>query len=221
MGLFKRVGDILSANLNEMVERFEDPDKMLRQVIVEMESVISLATGDAARVIANERLIARQLDENRRQVQHWQCSAEAAVRVQDDEAARHALCRKAEHEKLAAALADQHSAALAAARKLRRQLDGLRVRLAEARRKQLTLAARKRAADATRRLAENVSDVTIDDAAFGKFDRMSRKVEQAEAEADAFIELTGLSDLLDRAEDAGIAVEAELASLKQQLASQQ
>jgi len=215
------VDDILSANLNEIVERFEDPEKMLGQAISEIESAISSAMHDAARVIANERLISRQLGENRRQGQQWQQKAEAAVREQDDDAARRALYRKSENIKLADALVDQHSAAETAAQKLRRHIDGLRVRLTEDRRKHLTLIARKRAADARRKLAENVNGVIIDDAAFGKFDRMSRKVEQAESEADAFLELTGVADTLQHSENVDFTVETELADLKQQLAAEQ
>jgi phage shock protein A len=217
MGLFKRVGDIISANLNEMVDRFEDPEKMLRQAIAEMEAAVANALVGAARVIANERLLAKQLDEDRRHVDRCQRRAEEAVLAGNDEVARDALIRKAEHVKLVAALADQHTAAQNAARKLRRQIAALRVRLSEARRKQATLIARKRATDARRKLIEDIDGVMFDESAFSKFDRMSLKVEQAEAETDALIELTGSDAIADEIDPIDIQIETELEALKQKL----
>ena len=58
MGLFRRFGDILSANLNDLVDRFEDPEKMLRQAIREMEQAVASGLNSAAKVVANERLLA-------------------------------------------------------------------------------------------------------------------------------------------------------------------
>lgn len=219
MGLFKRVGDIISANLNEMVDRFEDPEKMLRQAVREMEQAVASALDGAVRVIANERLLARQLDEQRGLLERCRQRAEEAVRAGDDDAARRALLRKVEHAKLVDALSDQHAAAEAAATRLRRQIDALRVRLAEARRKQAALIARRRAADAHWKLAETINSVTVDESAFNKFDRMSRKVEQAEAEADALIELTRHSDTDDDFDPAAVEIETELEALKQNLAA--
>jgi phage shock protein A len=194
MGIFRRVGDIISANVNDLVDRFEDPEKMLKQAILEMEAAVARALDGAVRVIANERLLTRQLDENQRQIECCQRRAEAAVRAGDDAAARRALRRKVECARLAAALEDQRAAAEAAARKLRTQIDALRVRLNEARRKQATLIARQRAADARRKLAREINGVCIDDSAFSRFDRAALKVEQAEAETDALLELAGCCD---------------------------
>ena len=67
MGLFRRFGDIVSANLNDLVNHFEDPEKMLRQAIREMEEAVASALNEAAKVVANEKLLAKQLAENRRQ----------------------------------------------------------------------------------------------------------------------------------------------------------
>ena len=118
------------------------------------------------KAIANERLLTKQLADHRRQRDRWQQAAEQAVRRGDDDAARSALSRKAEHEKLTAALEDQSSAAENASRKLRRQVDALKVQLATARRKLVTLSARKQAADARRAMISSVGDVTVCDEAF-------------------------------------------------------
>ena len=85
MGLFKRISDIISANLNEMTEGFEDPEKMLKQAIREMEQTIADATQETAKVLANENLLAKELANNQRQTDDWQRKAELAVsRSRDD-----------------------------------------------------------------------------------------------------------------------------------------
>ena len=218
MGLFKRVGDIISANLNEMVDRFEDPETMLHQAISEMEVAVANALEAATRVIANERLLAKQLEEHRGQVQHYQQRAEQAILAGNDDSARNALLRKAERVKLTVALSDQHTAAKSAARKLRTQIDALRVRLTEARRKQSSLIARKRAAEARRKLTQTVEGVMIDSSAFSEFDRMSHTLEQAEAEADSLVELTWYELETDEIGPIDFEVESELEALKKTLA---
>ena len=141
------------------------------------------------------------------------------MRRDDDNAARRALSRKTEHAKLAAALGDQHAAAESASHKLRTQIDAIRVRLSEARRQQATLIARKRAADARRSLARDMNGITIDDSAFSKFDRVAMKVEQAEAEADALLELTACCDPADEIDPAREDVETELTAMKHSMAT--
>jgi phage shock protein A len=130
-----------------MVDKFEDPEKMLKQALSEMETSIAEATGAAARAIASEKLLAKELTEHERQIAHWQERAEAAVAAGDDGLARKALTRKQEHEKLARALRDELSATESTSRTIRRQVDAMKVKHAEAKRKLAGLAARQRAAD--------------------------------------------------------------------------
>src|SRR5512139_196208 len=107
MGFFKRISDIVSANLNELTEQFEDPEKMLKQAIREMEEAIAEVTGQTAKAMANEKTMSRELERNRAQSAQWQDRAMKAVEAGDDALARKALARKNECEKLVAALADQ------------------------------------------------------------------------------------------------------------------
>ena len=154
MRLFRRIGDIVSANLNEMIDHFEDPEKMLKQAVREMERAVTAALDAAVKVVANEKLLAKQLAENRRQADRWHDRAGQAVDAGDDALARRALTRKVQHEELVAALEDQQAAATETSRKLRRQIDGMRAKLAEAKRKLATLTARKRAAEARKQFHE-------------------------------------------------------------------
>src|ERR1700676_2136455 len=107
MGLFKRISDIVSANLNDMVESWEEPEKMLKQAVREMETAIDQARRSVAKAMASEKLVGKELLENERHAEQWQTRAESAVAAGDDTLALKALARKREHESVAAALRDQ------------------------------------------------------------------------------------------------------------------
>lgn len=224
MGIFGRISDIISANLNDFTERFEDPERMLKQAIREMEDSISEVTGQTAKAMANEKTLARELQRNKAQVEQWVGRAEKAVEAGDDDLARKALARKNEHQKVVEALEDQVRAAEEASRTLKRQLSAMKAKLAEAKRNLTTLSARKRAADFRKKLDAQAAGLTaeVDDTAFAKFDRLKSKVEQAEAEAEAIAELRGLEaggtaeDVAEISEEE-VDVAAELAELKQRL----
>jgi phage shock protein A len=221
MGLFKRISDIITANLNEMTEGLEDPEMMLRQAVREMEQSIADATQETAKVLANEKLLVKELASNRQQAVDWQAKAQKAVDAGDDGLARMALARKQEHQKLVAALEDQLKQTQETTKTLKHQLDGMQAKLAEAKRNLATLSARKKAADFRKKLHSSTLDVeagSVSDDAFAKFDRLKEKVERAEAEAEALAELRGsrAGDDLDlslssAAEDG---LDAELAELK-------
>jgi phage shock protein A len=226
MGVFKRISDIISANLNDLTEGFEDPERMLRQAVREMEETIADVTSQTAKAMANETTLAHELDRNRVLQQQWQARAEKAVEDGNDELARKALARKNEHEKLVAALKNQLDAAQEASASLRCQLGGMKAKLAEGKRNLATLSARKRAADFRKKMESQAAGVVsdVDDSAFAKFDRMKAKVEQAEAEAAAMAELRGLEagGAAGAAEDVetpeeNLDVSAELAELKRKL----
>lgn len=222
MGLFQRISDIISANLNEMTDSFEDPERMLKQAIREMEQSIADATQETAKVLANEKLIAKELANNERQADDWQRKAEQAVGAGDDNLARKALSRKQEHQKLVTALQDQLNAAQDASRTLKNQLEGMQAKLAEAKRNLATLSARQKAADFKKKMHTN--EVALEtgaatDDAFAKFERMRGKVERAEAEAEALAELRGTrpstsEDFSSSKSAADSEIDAELEALK-------
>jgi len=223
MGFFRRISDIVSANLNDLVDDFEDPEQMLRQAVREMEESIAEMTQQTAKTMANEKTLQRELDRNRQQVEQWQGRAMSAVEAGDDELAKKALTRKNEHQKLVAALEDQLQTAREATGTMKRQLDGMKAKLAEGKRNLATLSARKRAADFRKKMESQAAGATVevDDNAFAKFDRLKSKVEQAEAEAEAMAELRGSdpSPILgdDDTPDEDLDVAAELADLKKKV----
>jgi len=226
MGFFKRISDIVSANLNDLTEQFENPEKMLKQAIREMEESISEVTGQTAKAMANEKTLARELQRNQAQRDQWQERAEKAVEADDDGLARKALARKNEHQKVTEALEDQLQAARDASQTLKRQLAGMKAKLAEGKRNLASLSARKQAADFRKKLDSQAAGLTteVDDNAFAKFDRLKAKVEQAEAEAEAISELRGIEagasaeDVEDiDISDEELDVSSELAEMKRKL----
>ncbi len=214
MGIFRRVNDIISANLNDLIERFEDPEAMLRQAVREMDEVIATPSAAAARSIAGEKLLAKELAAQHVRAAAWQRRAEAAVGAGDDDLARQALTRRHEHDSLTRALEEQLTSAETANARLRRQIEAMHARRAEAGRKLATLAARQTAARARARIHAGAGPSGLD--AFARFERLSEKVELAGAEAEALCELEHRGDewltRLDAAEDSR-AIEAELAEL--------
>ena len=188
MGMFTRIGDIISANFNELIDKFEDPEKMLKQAVREMESAITQAEHDAAKVLGSEKLLAKELAHNERQAAEWERRAEQAVSATDDVLARKAISRRQEHSKLVIALRDQLQESQQAGQTLRIQLDAMRAKLAEAKRSLATIAARKRVTEFQTAL-QTLPATNPDADAFSKFARLKEKVEKAEAEAQAFIEI--------------------------------
>ena len=223
MGLFKRISDIISANLNELTEGLEDPEKMLKQAIREMEESIGEATTQTAKSMANEKRLSRELQRNQEQAQRWQQRASQAVEAGDDDLAKKALTRKNEHQKLTLALEDQIATARESSAMLKHQLEGMKAKLSEAKRSLASLSARQRAANFRKQMASQDIGVSseVEEGAFTKFDRMKAKVEQAEAEAEAMAELrssdvaaVSLADEDVFSSDDDLDISAELAQMK-------
>jgi phage shock protein A len=173
------------------------------------------------KVVAHEKILARQLADEESAVTLCRKQAEAAVQRGEDHLAREALRLKRDRETVCASLAKQLEESTAVGQTLRRQMESMRRRAEEANRKLLLLATRQRAAKARQRLLKEFSHVPIGGDAFQKFERMCRKVERTEAEADALAELTGGSAMVfeSSANCAGAGdneIEAELEALKAQ-----
>jgi phage shock protein A len=224
MGIFTRISDIISANMNELTEQFENPEKMLKQAIREMEDSIAKVTQQTAKAMAHEKTLSRELERNRAGSEQWQQRAAKAVEAGDDALARKALARKNEHEKLVAALEDQIAVAGDGSTMLQHQLAGMQAKLAEAKRNLSTLGIRKRSADLRKKMDAQAAGLvsSVDDTAFAKFDRLKAKVEQAEAEAEAVAELRAMraggpaEDVCEvSAEDLDVA--SQLADLKRKM----
>jgi phage shock protein A len=195
MGIFGRMSDIIKANINDLLEKAEDPEKMIKQMVIEMEESVNIATLSVAQSIANEKQLQRRLEKEQAFVTDWQDKAEQAILANRDDLAKAAIEKKLVAQKNVNDLLPTHASALATAERLRTQLDQLRKKLDEARSRQNTLIARSNAAKAEKQLNQAMNGTGTD--AFSKFDRMESKVEQMEAEAEAFGELNSSDKSLE------------------------
>lgn len=217
MGIFNRVSDVIKANINDLLDRAEDPEKMIKQMVLEMEESVNKATLSVAQSIANEKQLQRRLEKERANVNDWQSKAEQAIGAGRDDLAKAALEKKIIAQKNVNDLEPTFQTAKATAERLKSQLDELRKKLDEARSRQNTLIARSNAAKAEKQLNQAMSGTGSD--AFSKFEKMENKVEQMEAEAEAFGELNGSDKSLEE-EFANLSnpnLDDELAKLKAKL----
>jgi phage shock protein A len=207
-----RLNNIVKANLNDLVDQCEDPEKMLRQAVRDMETALGHMLDGAARAIAHHKLVVRQEREQRDAALRCATAAKAAVDRGDDASARAELARKAEHVHLADALAAQSESADKLSQKLRRQVATMRLKLAEARRKLTEVTARTRASAAQRTIIAHLPQATGAVGAASHFAAICERVEQTEAETEALLELLGDEDTTATTD---AEIEAELRSLKE------
>ena len=221
--IFKRLNDIISANINDLIDRVEDPERMIKQIIREMEDNINRAKDGVIDAIASEKQLQKDLEYQRRQSAEWQKRAEEALCVDKDELARTALMRKKEHDNIIKALEPSWESAKATSERLKTQLHALEAKLEEARRKRSTLVARQRAAEARQHMDTTVSHFQAGIDAQANFARMEDKVAAMEARVEAMDELQADTSRLEKdflAMEVEQEVENELALLKKKITGQ-
>jgi phage shock protein A len=222
MGMFGRLGTLIRSNINELINRAEDPEKMLNQVLVDMKSQLVEAKKQVAVAIADEKRIKKQYEQELAKSQDWERKAMLAVRAGDDNLARAALARKAEHDELAATLKLQWEAQKQSVEQLKEALRGLDQKIEEAKRKRNILVSRQKRAQAQATINKTLAQLNSSDSHDSTFARMDERVTQLEAEAEASMELGAAPEhSLEsqfKALEAGSTVDAELEALKQKMA---
>jgi phage shock protein A len=196
MRILSRCSNLVVANINALLARAENPEVMLGQIVRDMEDSLAAARSYAASAIAAERRLDRELAQHRSAVEYWQNKARAAVAANRDDLARLALRRRREHESLVRDLETQHLAALETSTQVRAALHDLEAALAAARRKQRSLIARHRAAQARRELCRSGGATFHSGLAFGaKLAHWEERITQFEDEIAAFAEVQNLEDV--------------------------
>lgn len=190
MGIFSRLGALIKSNLNDLISKAEDPEKMLNQVLLEMQQQLVDAKKAVAVAIADEKKLQKQYVTEADKGKEWERKAMVAVRAGDDNLARQALVRKQEHENIANQFQQQWMAQKAAVEKLKDALRLLNNKIEEAKRKKNLLIARKKRAEAQQQIANTMQGLG-DTSAFDTFDRMAERIQLMEAEAEAGAELAG------------------------------
>ncbi|RLC20811.1 MAG: phage shock protein A [Deltaproteobacteria bacterium] len=207
--LFIRITDIISANIGHLVDRVEDPERMIRQVILEMDDHIRRAEAGVLDAITSEKQLAHELEEHRHQSEKWREKAEAALTAGNENLARAALVRKKEHDGTAKNLEGPWETAVDTSKKLKAQLRQLENKLAEARHKRSALIARHRAAEATQHIHKTQKHFQKGLDTGDTFIRMEDRVVEIEARTEAVAELYDESSDLEREIDK-LAMDAEV-----------
>ena len=188
MGVFSRLAQLIKSNLNDLISKSEDPEKMLNQVVLDMNNQLVEAKKQVAASIADEKRLAKQYEQEMAHAAEWERRAMMALRAGNEELAKEALARKKEHDQLAETFKDQWTKQKNAVDQLKKALRMLNDKIEEAKRKKNVLVARKKRAEAQKAIQETMSGLQ-NASAFETFERMSTKIDQIEAEAEATTEL--------------------------------
>jgi len=217
MGLFDRIKRVVGANLNDLVNKAEDPEKMLEQAILEMqEDLVQLRQG-VAQTIATQKRSEKQYNDAQNEINKWQRNAQLALQKGDENLARQALERKKTYTDTSAALKASLDTQSTQVETLKRNLIQLESKISEAKTKKEMLKARITTAKAQEQLQSMVSGMNTS-SAMSAFERMEEKVLMQEARAQSAGELAGadLETQFARLES-GSDVDDELAALKAQM----
>ncbi|MBU0926655.1 MAG: PspA/IM30 family protein [Spirochaetes bacterium] len=193
MGIFDRLKTVISSNINEMINKAENPEKMLNQLVIDMNQQMIESKKAVAMAIADEKKLERELLEQKRVSEEWERKAVIAVKASRDDLAKEALLRKQEAESYFLQLKPQWEAQKASVEKLKETLKQLQNKIDEASRKKNILVARAKRAEAQQKIQKTLASVSGNTSAFDTFDRMAKKVDELEARADAQAELADLS----------------------------
>ena len=217
MGIFSRLTDIINANLNSVLDRAEDPEKMIRQMIHEMEDTLVEVRSNAARMIADRKGLERRRGRLDQAQGEWRRKAELALSKEREDLARAALVEKAKLAQDLADLDDELSHLDDALSKYEGDIEKLEAKLREAKAKQKVIVARQATATSRLKVRRQVHDRRIDDALV-RFEQMERRVDAAESEVEAF-DLGARKTLADEIDElaADNQVEEELQALKSKL----
>ena len=188
MGIFDRLSTLFKSNINDLISRAEDPEKMLNQLITDMKSQLAKAKQQVASAIADEKKLEADALALKKQAEDWERRAMLAVQEGRDDLAKQALVRYNEALQGAQQLHETWVRHKAETEQLKASLRGLNDRIEEAKRKKNILVARAKRAEAQQRIQETLSGMG-DKSAFESFERMTEKIEQTERKAIAAAEL--------------------------------
>jgi phage shock protein A len=214
MGIFSRFTDIINSNINSILEKAEEPEKIVRLMIQEMEDTLVEVRTAAARAIADKKEITRKLGLLERDASDWQGKAELALDKDREDLAKAALAEKARVGNTVAALKVEQSAVAEGLAKLNSDIGSLQSKLADAKARQQAIIARHNTASKRLEVRKRLHDYRIDDALI-RFEQFERRMDVIEGQVEAY-DLGGKKDLSQEIAEleSSEAVERELNALK-------
>ena len=217
MPIFEKIRRIFNSNINDLLDRVEDPEKILNQLLEDMQHELKEVKIQVAAAIRDANKFEAQYKENLESAEKWEKRAIVFIQNGDDARAKEALRRKRSADDMAAGFREQFEAQQASVSVLKDGLATLEQKIEEAKSKRALLIARQRRAEAERTIHQTVSGIS-DSSALNAFDRMQDQVLDTEAEAEALNEMRQPSledefDKLDKKDE----IDDELAKLKARL----
>ncbi len=186
MGVFSRLSDIVNSNLNAMLDKAEDPEKIVRLIIQEMEDTLVEVRARAARAIADKKEVERRIAEFTARSNEWESKAELAIAKGRDDLARGAIAAKRKAQEMIDLFAKERQAIDSSLDKANEDLSKLQHKLKEAKAKQRSLEIRRGVASDSVRINRQVYDGRIDEA-MARYERYERRIDEMEAEAESYV----------------------------------
>jgi phage shock protein A len=219
MGIFSRLADIINSNLTVILDKAEEPEKIIRLMIREMEETLVEVRSAAARLIADRKEAARTQDRLAEAEAEWRRKAELAIAKGREDLAKGALLEKAKLAETATILTDDLAALDDSLARHDDDIVKLEAKLREAKAKQESIEARHRTASSQLKVRKRVHDSRIDDA-FARFERMERTVDAVEGEVESYDMGKGRTLAQEIADlEADTEIEKELEALKARIGS--
>ena len=214
MGVFSRLSDIVNSNINVMLDRAEDPEKIVRLIILEMEDTLVEVRANAARAIADKKEVTRKKAEFEKRARDWDAKAELAIKKDREDLAKGAIGARRKAEEMVALLDDELVAIDELVAKTNDDLEKLQSKLKETRAKQRSMELRHHAANDSLKVNRQVYDDRIDHA-MARYEQYERRIDELEGEAESWTlgrSKTLESEFADLEAEDGI--NAELEALK-------
>lgn len=190
MAIFQRVGDLIKANINDLLDKAENPEKMVKQIIIDMEKELQKCTDALGQAMGSQRQMKKQLDKAKTESAEWENKAKLALKANNQDLAKQALAKKVNADNQVTQYQQMYDQCTAQVDTIKTQVDALKMKLDEARSRQSTLIARSKMADAQKSMAKTLGNMDSS-SAFNKLDKMEEKIESKEAQAEAFSDLAG------------------------------